>query len=107
MPFQIARYSVTYKQFQAFIDSPDGYPNREINWFEGLAASDEDKRVEHQRFKFPNHPRETVNWYEAIAFCAWDGGFLPTETEWHYAASGGSAQRAYPWSSPAGDLACG
>jgi len=71
LPFQIARYSVTYKQFQAFIDSPDGYPNREINWFEGLAASDEDKRVEHQRFKFPNHPRETVNWYEAIAFCRW------------------------------------
>jgi formylglycine-generating enzyme required for sulfatase activity len=50
-----------------------------------------------------NRPIVCITWYEAMAFCAWDGGFLPTEAEWHYAASGGSLQRAYPWSSPAGD----
>jgi formylglycine-generating enzyme required for sulfatase activity len=52
-----------------------------------------------------NRPIVCLTWYEAFAFCAWDGGFLPTEAEWHYAASGGSAQRAYPWSSAPGDLA--
>jgi len=38
-----------------------------------------------------------VNWYEAYAFCIWDGGFLPSEAEWEYAAAGGSEQRNYPW----------
>jgi len=46
-------------------------------------------------------PMNCITWFEAMAFCAWDGGFLPTEAEWNYAAAGGSEQRAYPWSNPA------
>jgi len=46
-------------------------------------------------------PINCVNWYEAYAFCIWDGGFLPSEAEWEYAAAGGAAQREYPWGSTA------
>jgi sulfatase modifying factor 1 len=36
-----------------------------------------------------NRPINCITWYEAFAFCIWDGG---------------SEQRAFPWSSPAGSL---
>jgi formylglycine-generating enzyme required for sulfatase activity len=51
-----------------------------------------------------DRPINNLTWYEAMAFCIWDGGYLPTATEWNYAAAGGDQQRAYPWSSPPASL---
>jgi formylglycine-generating enzyme required for sulfatase activity len=51
-----------------------------------------------------NLPINCANWWEAYAFCIWDGGFLPSEAEWEYVAAGGgggSGQREYPWGAAA------
>ncbi len=43
------------------------------------------------------HPMNCLSWYDAHAFCIWDGGFLPSDAEWEYAAAGGAEDRTYPW----------
>jgi formylglycine-generating enzyme required for sulfatase activity len=51
-------------------------------------------------------PINCANWYEAYAFCIWDGGFLPSEAEWEYAGAGGSELREYPWGTVAPGAGC-
>lgn len=41
-------------------------------------------------------PMDCVSWFEAFLFCIWDGGRLPTDAEWSYAASP-SDLRLHPW----------
>ncbi|MFO7634071.1 MAG: SUMF1/EgtB/PvdO family nonheme iron enzyme, partial [Caldilinea sp.] len=117
--FWIARYPITYAQFQAFVDAPDGYRNQA--WRKGLADYfGEDGTRWEQRWPLANRPRERVSWPEAVAFCRWltttarrqpellpdasiqaqlDQGWsirLPTEQEWVKAARGWD-DRLYPW----------
>jgi sulfatase modifying factor 1 len=46
-----------------------------------------------------NLPINCTTWYEAYAFCIWDGGFFPSEAEWEYTAAGGTQLRQFPWGS--------
>ena len=42
-------------------------------------------------------PANCVSYWMASAFCAWDGGRLPSNDEWVYAALGADQLREYPW----------
>lgn len=96
--FFIAKYPITFRQYKAFLDEPDGYANG--RWWEDL-EHEPDPGEQYRPVR--NCPADNVSWHDAIAYCRWLGyrlGFevlLPTEWQWQQAATGGHADRAYPW----------
>jgi formylglycine-generating enzyme required for sulfatase activity len=102
-PFRLARYPITNVQFQCFIDAADRDDPR---WWDGIPA--DEQTFSDPEFPLANYPRETVSWYQAIAFCRWlndklrptlpegEAIDLPHEYEWEVAARYPDG-RFYPW----------
>lgn len=97
--FFIAKYPVTYRQYKAFLDDPQGYANKK-RWWKGLQR---EKEPGDQYRPTGNCPADNVSWNDAMAYCRWASERLgcdvrlPTEMEWQQAACGGNPDNYYPW----------
>jgi formylglycine-generating enzyme required for sulfatase activity len=126
--FTLDLFEVTVGRFRAFVNAGKGTQasppaegdgtNPKIaesgwlsKWSSGLATTSTDLRVglhcspayatwTETAGPNENRPINCLTWPEAFAFCAWDGGFLPTDAQFEYAAQGGE-QRNYPWGNTA------
>src|SRR5690606_10750793 len=68
-PFFIAKYQVTYAQYQAFIKAEDGYHN--TTWWQDFPDKYRPQSLDNQRTKIANAPRDTISWYQSVAFARW------------------------------------
>lgn len=102
--FHMSKFPITNAQFQVFAEDENGYPDP--GWWDFSEAAihwrDEHGEAQNSKFLGDDRPRETVTWYEAMAFCRWLGArtgqniTLPTRQQWMRAAKG-DEERAYPW----------
>jgi formylglycine-generating enzyme required for sulfatase activity len=100
-PFCISCYPITYAQFQHFVESEDGWTCEQ--WWQGLPIPAYQRaKAGEQYFRCLNHPRDSVSWFDAVAYCRWLSaklGYavrLPTEWEWEKAARG-TRGLGFPW----------
>jgi len=105
--YKMAKYLITYGQFQSFVGSGD-YDKGE--WWEGFPQEYQRQRMRGQSNEYINHPRDSVSWYQAVAFARWltakyravgelkadEEVRLPNEQEWEYAGRG-TDERQYPY----------
>lgn len=106
--FALDAYEVTVARFRAWVAAGRPVPSGPVMYrgfampFEGMVSTDLqlncNSYANYPRIDRENHPINCVNWATAQAFCVWDGGRLPTQAEWEFAARG-TVGRIYPWGS--------
>jgi formylglycine-generating enzyme required for sulfatase activity len=95
--FELARYPVTWCQYNAFLKAADGYCNPA--WWENRPREEAHGEP---LWAFHNYPAVNVSWHDAMAYCRWLSAKrgqdirLPNECEWQWAATADTAQE-YPW----------
>ncbi|MBM3466174.1 MAG: hypothetical protein FJX76_29150, partial [Armatimonadetes bacterium] len=92
--FQITKYPVTNAQYRQFVTETGYTPQG--GWRTPASGVDEG---------WADHPAVHVTHYDALAYCKWAGGRLPSEPEWEKAARGTDG-RQYPWGPEWRDDAC-